>query len=174
MAAKDSDNTLTIRGTPDDVELLLELVRYLDVKPRVVQVSARLIEIRLSEKGVPKESILQTPTIITRNDTPATCVTNFFDKSETKLGVTPHLNVDGSVSLTLSLSLRLFSGGAIATGEVKKITGLGKQGEWNPIQTISLSVDKEIQKTLRTSIDPPPAAAYPLYRLEVAVTEVSY
>ena len=173
LVPDDTDNTVAVRGTPTAVRELEAMIRLLDVKPRHVKVEMRLIEIRLADDGTRKETLLQSPIISTTNNTEAMISfrTSGEIRSGTKILLTPHLNGDDSITLQLSLALDSSSKKSVATSQFNTVTRLIKQGEWKTIRTLSLSGDKSVQEAMQ-SAKPAPAAAYPLYRLDVAATEV--
>ncbi|MBC7805549.1 MAG: hypothetical protein H7145_05305 [Akkermansiaceae bacterium] len=175
LTPDDAYNTVAVRGTPKAIQEVEAMIRLLDVKARLVRIELRLIEIRRADDGTRKETLLQSPIISTTNNTQAmvSFQTSGEARSGTKVIVTPHLNGDDSITLRLSLARDSGSKESVAASQINTVTRLTRQGEWKTIRTLSLSTDKKIQEAM-LSAKPAPAAAYPLYRLDAAATEVFY
>ena len=188
LTAKDDDLTLTIRGTRKSIKEITEALRFLDVKPRQIQIKMRLVEIQQSADGTKQEKLLQSPILTTTNNSRAAIGVNFTGSASTSLttgneqnashspdtsiSVMPHINGDDSIFLQVSMKLSLPTENAInplVTTVTKRMT---KQGEWLAFRPVSLSTDKKIKNDLIAGVEPIPAAAYPLYRLEVSATEL--
>lgn len=184
---KDNDLSLTLKGTRRGVKEATALLRFLDVKPRQVQIKTRLIEIRLSEDGTKQEKLLQSPIVSTTNNVPAgvglsfgnstrsaftTSGGNTTSRPNTSISVTPNINGDDSISLTVKLSIQPHSNEPVPSMDFTRSTRLKKQGEWHAFNPISLSSDKKINEALVAGAESAPASAYPLYRLEVSASEI--
>jgi hypothetical protein len=171
LVPRDKDSTLVVSGRSQYVESIVGAARFLDVKPRVIRVSTRLVEIRLGSDGTKRETVLQSPVLTATNNTSATTKVSDGNGSETSLAVTPHINGDKTVSLSTSFYLQRPVAGKIASS---RVTGNRRvsQDEWTPIQTLTLSPDEKMQNLVRSAVETAPDAAYPLYRLDVTATEV--
>ena len=176
IVPNNADKTITATGTQTSVNELKQLLGFLDVKPRQVVLRTRLQEISLAPDGGHTRTILQTSLLnATNNQTVHTAISG-ANQDEITVLLTPHINGDHSISLQAKFQRHWENEeneNKPQMSETSTHVRLEKTSQWNLLRTMSFSEDKDIQRNMMFGKTVPPAAAYPLYRLEVFFTEAA-
>lgn len=175
IAHDDARKTITVRGSTAAINDITAIVRLLDVKPRYVEVKMRLFEIRLSPDGERKETLLQAPSLVTSNNVAARVSLVSGLQRSMSLYVAPHLNGDGTISLSSTLGVRHATTSGpppqrTHTSAFTSTVSLTRQGEWQSLREVSTKDDEQLQKAVLSETDPP-AEIYPLYRWEISASQ---
>ncbi len=163
----DPNKSITVCGTAEAVAELAMLLHLLDVKPLLIEVKTRLVEIDLTDTGVRKETLVQASVFILRNSSDFKVTVPPSLKSRIDLLITPHLDGDKSVSVTALLEIRGDANGsdprAVRSETFASILRLRKKGEWRTLKEVSLTGDPEFRynPSLGTFITINPPAIFP-------------
>ena len=96
------DNQLVFRGTASEIAALKQIVRLLDVEPRLVRIQARLIETNFDAQGKLAQRVQRVTPITLKNNAPTPLSFPGFPVT-INAQMTPHINGDSSISMTVTL-----------------------------------------------------------------------
>jgi hypothetical protein len=176
MSHDDIKKTITVRGSAAAVADLKALVSLLDAKPHYLEVNTRLIEITLTEQGQRRETQVQAPTLVAKNNVSTrVSIAGRLNRSMS-LSVAPHLNGDGSISLNAALGVRHTAEGPppqrVHTYAFVSTFRLTKPGEWKTLREVSVKDDLQLQRAVLAE-SKVPEEVYPLYRWEISAARRS-
>ncbi len=109
VVAYNADNSLLVTGTAEAITQFRDIVRLYDVKPRIVLLKMRLMEARFAADGKRSEKTLQTPILTTVNN--GTGKVSVTGRGGYEIEVTPHINGDNSITLSMNWNLRILQNG---------------------------------------------------------------
>jgi|GEM_PF-4442574 Type II secretory pathway, component PulD len=135
---------LSVKGTPEGVELLKGLVSLLDVPTPQVRVALRVIQVTFGPNGKKTETVLQQPTITTRQNQAAQVQVPGGQNREIVIKVTPRVLGDGRTTLVTFLSVMWPNGGrdslerpvVVPQGQARRVIGVTNSNETPVVQAV--------------------------------------
>ncbi|MES2465436.1 MAG: hypothetical protein V4671_33125 [Armatimonadota bacterium] len=174
ISQDNAGKSITVRGSAKAIADLTAMIRLLDVKPRYLEVKMRLIEIRLTPDGTRKETLLQAPSLVTRNNVSARVSLVSSLQRSMSFSVAPHLNGDGTISLSSTLGVRHATSSGpppqrTHTSAFTSTMRLTRRDDWQSLREVSVKDDERLQKAVFSETNPP-TEIYPLYRWEISAS----
>ncbi|MES2459153.1 MAG: hypothetical protein V4671_01120 [Armatimonadota bacterium] len=173
---------MLVTGTTAAISEMKTLLRLLDVKPRLVQVKARVYEVQYAQDGTQTDTLLQSPILSTVQNQTAQVSVSASAEGSTTLQVTPHINGDNSISVRVELRAKRLSQRASKEGETdaraEAIMRVPPGSNWQVSRPLFLDFDTkapfEVSKTVPKFVEvgnKTYIVGRPLYRVEVSAAE---
>jgi hypothetical protein len=167
ITPNDGEKTLVLSGTPSAVAEMKTLLRLFDVKPRLVKVRTRLIEVQTSKDFSQRESVVQSFVFTRNNNLTTKKVFDLGESQDIQLVMTPHINGDDSISLAMEITLHKQSNPTMTTGRQRVQQSINtdlritRPGQW---KSTSIATSGEDTATVDS---------FPLtYRVEATAVEI--
>ena len=182
LSPDDVTGDLTVRGDKAALDQIAEIARLLDIKPRIVRLNVEIVRYLPGNGGAAPARRAVEATALLQTNQNALCETTVFGAGRAfRIRIAPHVNGDGSVTLTAEMSQNVREGKesrtSLRTEKIRQTRRL-KDGETKTLLALGLTgsaanVAERMSQIREGAIPAPGASLEETFYLEVTPTVTS-